>query len=344
MKIFQIIAEDYDNLAVLAPSSGSSPAQGTDKKATAPAEPTLATKLGYTAAGLTALPLAGWTVRSAAKFTAQELSNASRTYARKLKIYDVVEAGWQKKFGGPATTLFKILGLTSALTNLYSNLVVLEAMYVQGKLPGDDGGRARYEEQREFEFGVFETQILVPAIARTLLRISRSVTAAKLLLRLLGGFASFATAGVSLAVTLATEAGLAWLQHWLGTDAGRQWLWDYCAPAVRGIGKPMDALVSGITNAYQKADVKKYGSEEGAKKAQADREQKAATKTANVKTVTTKSGDVVVTDEQGYLLPSLTLRFDQALQQARKDAIKAGQPDPLKQFPVKPGEKFPALN
>jgi hypothetical protein len=166
----------------------------------------------------------------------------------------------------------------------------------------------------------------------------------------MGGVSIAASLGTSIAVMIASEAFIRWLQAWLGSPAGKDFISKYIFDVIRFTGKPLESFWSDLTGFYKKADVKKYGSEEGAKKASDEREKKKKdndTGIGNLSGKTAKTGEVngiVVTDAQGFLLPAPKLQFDQTLQQARRDAAKNGQPDPLAKFPIKPGQKLPDIN
>jgi hypothetical protein len=100
---------------------------------------------------LSTLAIVGVSAIAITKLSTSALSALSSNYAKKLKITARVEGMWKKKFG-PWGKFISAIGVATALTQLYENLFVLEAMYVQGKLPGKDGGYAKLVEQREFEF------------------------------------------------------------------------------------------------------------------------------------------------------------------------------------------------
>jgi hypothetical protein len=285
----------------------------------------------------------------AAGVSVAALSKVASNYSRKLKISDRIQGRLMAKYAGWGK-VFTVIGIAVAIAELYSELAIVEAMYVQGKLPGDDGGAEMLQQHREFAFGVFQVQLLVPLLVKLVSRVIGTTTLVKWFIRALGGVSVAASLGTSIAVMLASEAFIRWLQAWLGSPAGKDFISKYIFDVIRFTGKPLESFWSDLTGFYKKADVKKYGSEEGAKKAAADREQKKKdndTGIGNLTGKTAKTGEVngiVVTDAQGYLLPSSRLQFDQTLQQARRDAEKKGQPDPLAKFPIRPGQKLPDIN
>ena len=372
MKVFQIVSEDYDNLALLNPSSSSDDTKTSDKsKETGGTEqdPNNKTSTGVVSGmmpdlgvNLGTLALVGVSAVAVTKLTSAGLSKLSSDYARKSKLSDRVTRMWKTRYG-PWGKVFSAIGIATALTQLYENLYILDAMYVQGKLPGDDGGHAKLVEQREFEFGVFTTQILLPTLVRWIGRAIATITGVKWLIRILGGVSAYATLGASIAATIASEAFIRWFQWWLGSEQGRNVLYEYFGGIVRTIGKPTDSLWDMIVGYYNKADEKKFGNPEAAKAAQADRKEKAAAtgsdsswsgQTAKTGFITDPSVDkktgklinpetkIVVTDKDGNLLPNARLMANVQLNLIRQQAIDAGQPDPLAKF-AKAGQALPPL-
>ena len=366
MKIYQIISEDYDQLnwsntpssdtAKAEPTAGSPSTSGVGgavDKAVDTAKQISNTATGFLPSWFNvdfntlAVALgAGLTVGAVAKMSAAGLAKTSSQYAAKLKLYDIVEARWTAKFATPLITIFKVIGIVTAITQLYSNLCVLEAMYVKGLID-----ETRLQSQREFEFGVFQVQILVPLIPKIVKWMINLATGVKAVTRLLGGLAVGATAGASIAAMIATEAGIRWFQIWLGTESGRNWVAAVAGTPVRTFGKIGDEVWDQLLNAYQgvtgrapnkavpgsykQAAVRKYGDEEKATAALAARDAK---KNDNAKYV----DGVMVTDQKGNLLPQDTLSYNHSLGAFRRKEIAAGRPDPLAKF-AKPGEALPPI-
>jgi hypothetical protein len=376
MRVYQIIAEDYDNTSFLggtsAPADASAPSDtgdakpgvvGAVKTAIAPVSDLLP-DLGI---DLTTLALTGVTVGGVAAMSTVALSKLSSNFATKLEITKAAEKTWKGRFGA-ASKVFGILGMAAAITNLYGNLYVLQAMYVQGKID-----RAKFEEQREFEFGVFTAQILIPGLTRAIARAIASLTGVKWLIRLLGGVSTTATLGATLLPMLATEAFIRWVQYWLGTEDGKNVIYSWMGGFIRTMGKPADSLWDLIMNAYQgvtgsapsaavpgsynQADVKKHGSQEKADAANAGKKDSATSisgrtnKTGIVTdpTIDKTTGkllnpetEIVVTDGQGKLLNNAALMANAPLNLIRRQAVAAGKPDPLAKFAA-PGQALPAI-
>jgi len=381
MKIYQIITEDYDNFAAFrdtepakTPVKKDNPekdAEKSDDSIVGQAKQKVqsaAESMPDIGVDLTTLALTGVTIYGVSRLSAAGLSKLSASYADKLIKTQQVTEMWTKRVGAWGT-FFKALGIGAAIIQLYKQLYILEAMYVQGKLPGDDGGYAKYVEQREFEFSVFITQVLTPTLVKWTARAVASITGIKWAIRVLGGVATYATAGATILAVIATEAFALWLQNWLGTNAGRDVLFNWTGGMIRYIGKPVDSLWDIIMDAYQsstgkapnklvpgsynQADVRKYGSQDAATAAQADRQAKAdAGGLNNLAGVTAKTGfvvdpknptsKVIVTDKDGKLLSNIKLSSNPTLNLLRTQAINSGQPDPLTKFAT-PGQKLPPI-
>ena len=367
MKIYQIISEDYDQLnwstssgkdAAKAEPTADSPKTsgvgGDVSKTVDKAKEVVNTATGYLPSWLNVdfntLALAigtGLTVTAVAKMSAAGLSKVSSQYADKLKIYNEIQPLWTAKFAKPVILIFRVIGIVTAVNQLYGTLCALEAMYVKGLID-----ETRLKSQREFEFGIFQTQILLPLIPKAVGWMINFLTGAKAVTQLLGGISAVGTAGASIAVTLATTAGVTWLQYWLGTQSGRDWVAaSLLMPLVQGFGKIGDEAWDQLMNAYQgatgkapnkavpgsykQAAVRRYGDEEKATAALAARDAK---KNDNAKYI----DGVKVTDQQGNLLPQDTLSYNHSLGGFRRKEIAAGRPDPLAQF-AKPGEALPPI-
>jgi hypothetical protein len=389
MKVYQIIAEDYDNTSFLggtsAPSNTGAPADASAPSNTGDAKPGVvdAVKAAADAAktavapvtnmmpdlgiDLTTLAITGVSMIAVQKLTTAGLSKLSADYARKLKLTQRVERMWKTRYG-PWGKVFGVLGLAVAVTQLYENLYVLEAMYVQGKLD-----QAKLVEQREFEFGVFTAQVLAPTVTKWALRSVATLTGAKYVIRVLGGVSVKATLGASIAAVIASEAFIRWFQYWLGTENGKAVIYDFCGGFIRTMGKPADSLWDIIMNAYQgvtgsappaavpgsynQADVKKHGSQEKADAANKGKKDSATSisgRTNKTGIVTDPAIDkttgkllnpeteIVVTDGQGKLLNNAALMANAPLNLIRRQAVAAGLPDPLAKFAA-PGQALPAI-
>jgi len=350
MKVYQIIKEDYDDLigsssaGDAAPTNAVQGAASAAKGAVSAAGSNLSSM--YKDLGLDTKTMVVGAV--AAGTTVAVLNTIASKYSEKYEKSLEANGKLMQKYGKWGK-IFTVIGIAIAINQLYSRLAVVEAMYVQGKLPGDDGGFEMMQQHREYAFGIFQVQLLTPLLVKLISRVIGATSLVKWFIRALGGVSVFASMGASIVAIVATEAFTRWLQAWIGSAAGKQFISEYIFDVIRFTGKPLESFWSEIFGFYKGADVKKYGSEEGAKKAAADREKKKKdndTGAGNLSGKTAKTGEVngiVVTDAQGFLLPDLALKFDQELQGARRDAIAKGQPDPLAKFSLKPGRQLPEI-
>ena len=348
MKVYQIIKEDYDFRVGDSPASAATDVVKSAGSAVKDVAGSAGTSFSnfYKELGIDTKTLVVGGV--AAGITVAGLSKIASKYSEKYAT-SIEKNGKIMKLYGAWGKVFTVIGLAIAISQLYAELAVVEAMYVQGKLPGDDGGAEMLQQHREFAFGVFQVQILTPLIVKLLSRVIGATTLIKWFIRALGGVSVFASMGASIVAIAASEAFTRWLQAWLGSGPGKDFIAKYIFDVIRFTCKPLESFWSDIMGFYKGADVKKYGSEEGAKKATAEREKKKQDNDTGVGSLsgkTAKTGQVngiVVTDSQGYLLPAIKLMADQELQQARREAIKAGTPDPLAKFPLRPGQKLPEI-
>ena len=179
MKIYQIISEDYDQLnwsntpskdaaktELTTDSPKTSGVGGAIDKVADTAKQASNTASGYLPSWFNvdfntlAVALgAGLTVGAVAKMSSAGLSKVSRQYAEKLNLYNELQPKWTAKFAKPVVIIFRVIGIVTAVTQLYATLCALEAMYVKGLID-----ETRLQSQREFEFGIFQTQILLPLI------------------------------------------------------------------------------------------------------------------------------------------------------------------------------------
>lgn len=363
MKIYQIISEDYDNIGLFKQSNtpaSTEPAKSdnttTQDGEDSTVQQTINTVKSYMpdiGVDLSTVAIAGVSAIVIAKMTSSALSSVTSKFAAKARLSQRVEKMWKARYG-PWAKVFGAIGVGTALTQLYENLYILEAMYVQGKLPGDDGGYAKFIEQREFEFGIFTTQVLMPTLLKWITRAIATLSGVKWAVRILGGLSVTATLGASVAATLASEAFIRWFQWWLGSEDGRNVLYKYFGGIVKTIGKPTENLWSTVLDSYNKADVKKYGDQASADAAKKTRDEKKAASGADkgILGTSSKTGyvtdpknpetKIAVTDAQGNLLNNAALMANPQLNSLRYQAKIAGQPDPLAQF-AKPGQRLPAI-
>jgi hypothetical protein len=154
---------------------------------------------------------------------------------------------WQGKYGTWLTYLMKFLQLAVPLTYLYTDLDGLDQEYKAGNMSGAD-----LTDNRELLFGIFATQIVTPLVLRKLANTRAVLFVARVLKTLISvGGAAF-TAGASIAAGVAMEAFFVWLQTWLSSDKGKDWIINsfIMNNIVRTMGTISDTVWSELTGYY----------------------------------------------------------------------------------------------
>lgn len=279
-----------------------------------------------------------------------------RAKASKTRM-ERAEKVYNGRFGTKLKWLFRLVGITTAVYELYATLDELEEYYTTGKpITNSDGTsgpmtKEGYEELRELAFGTFQIQVLIPLVTPWILRFVKGVLLINWIKRI-GAFASApVTAGVSVAAMLATEAGVAAFQAWLGSSAGRDWIYEsiFMEP-IRLFGKFGDNAANALSKAftgktsYEKADEKrdKIVGPTGQGAQESDRVLPAPAsdyRDSSVRYTRGKDvyvGGVPVTDADGYLDPRALDNI--GVISARNQAQKRGQKDPLAGIPQRPGK------
>lgn len=179
------------------------------------------------------------------------------------------EAKWMKLFGTKLVTLMRVLGLVGPLTYLYLDLDSWEQEYVKGMWT-----REQYEEGREFLFGIFITQIAAPMIIRRLGQVSLVVAITRVIRYLLAGVTGAFTGGATVAAVVATEGFFIWLQGFLSSSAGKDWIVNFIGTnIIRTMGKIPDLAWSSLMDTYKKSDQAKLKKQEPAKAAEVEKQQ-----------------------------------------------------------------------
>ena len=258
--------------------------------------------------------------------------------------------------------LFKGLGLTALIISHLSALEELDEQYKSGELfPGatEDEKRQAFEEAREFAWGLFQTAVIAPTVARML---GRALFVTKLA-RLLKNIVALGSAGVSFGTSLvaaaATEAFFIWLQQWIMSDAGKAWFAEYLGSVIRYFGKPTDAIVNKLHSAWNSSqgkpgdyyDTKQKEREQAGNKDQAPDGQGAQRAQEPQVARGTETwprdiryedqnriyvGGTKVTDPTGKLIPGIQNVL--SVQGARAAADRRKLKDPLADIPQQPGQ------
>lgn len=156
-----------------------------------------------------------------------------------------IEHKWTASVGRGWTMVFRAMSLVVPIAQLLADLEKTKEARDSGELTPEE-----YEEARKFHVGVFQTQLLIPAIGRFVVNVAKVGLALRLFKNLGALVSAPATAGLSIAAAIASDAAIIWAQQWLGSDDGKEWLSKYL----------MDVIVSWGsvgTNLYDEI-VKKY--------------------------------------------------------------------------------------
>jgi hypothetical protein len=193
-----------------------------------------------------------------AKINAQTIGVLQKKWRMNTRNTARWEKIWMGKYGTGLTFLMKFLQVAGPLTYLYSDLDSLDQEYKAGNVNGTD-----LESGREFLFGMFATEIVTPIVVRYLANTRMVLMLVNVMKRIFAGLAAIPTAGASIAVAVGSEAFYVWLQNWLASDKGKDWIINtwIMNGIVRTMGQGLDAAWSSLTGYYEdKPDAGKSGS------------------------------------------------------------------------------------
>jgi hypothetical protein len=212
--------------------------------------------LGGAAAGaLAARALSGAGTASKAGAVAQAAGKKASSF-QKLKGFvetrkdklAATERWWKAKAGNKLTLLFWGLGLVVPITQLYAVLAEIKRAK-----DADEISEEEYKELREFHFGVFQTQVLIPIIGKAVVSTAKIILFVRWI-KLAGSLISAKfTAGASIAAHIASEAFIIWFQQWLGSDDGRKWLSDNLFYTIKYLGMPSESMWTSLMSYYEKS-------------------------------------------------------------------------------------------
>ena len=169
-------------------------------------------------------------------------------------------ATFMKNIGGPVATFIRYVSLADIIKEYYDVIGAIEEAHQNGDLSEDPA-----ESQTIFKSyvsqinGVLSAKLLAWYLAK-----KTSFTIAKWVARLIrwavGATGTIATAGVGLAAVVASEGFFIWLERWLDSDQGRDWLLNgYIGMAIINLGKIEGSVYDSVTGYYQKQEKAKAG-------------------------------------------------------------------------------------
>lgn len=256
----------------------------------------------------------------------QKVRTRIRGNARAAKKAEIVA---EKIYGANSIRILKFLGIVIPLYQLYAELDEIQTMFEKGEID-----QATVKTYREFAWGVFITQIVTPRIIRGALKISGLVSIFRGIKNIVGAAAGGPTGGISVVAAIGSEAFFVWLQGFLGSAKGRDWLADKIGTYLKIGGSLPDYLWSNITDYYQKEGKSdQQGISLKAPKGSMTQAEKDAIARGEVPARAIDTSKVVylngvpVTDLNGKVIPS---QLEVPAVKLYRDAqISRGKPDPL---------------
>jgi hypothetical protein len=218
-------------------------AAATQAKASADSQ---ARRAAYAAKGLTDKPPK--IVRDVGRVQRQNNIRYQKNIARAA----VIEKGFLGQIGKFGGWLFTFLSLMEPTRQLWATVSGLEDDY-KNNIPVYDGKpmtKEEFEAEREFAYGVYQTQILLPTIARLLKNTGTAVKIAQYIKNTAATISAPASAGLSIGAALATDAALFGFAKWLGSDTAQNYMADKLMPYIKGFGWAGTSLVDLIWNGF----------------------------------------------------------------------------------------------
>jgi hypothetical protein len=135
---------------------------------------------------------------------------------------------------------------------LWATVSGLEDDYTNniGVYDGRPMTKEEFEAERDFAYGVYQTQILLPAIVRVLKNTTTAVTVARNIKNLAAAISAPASAGLSIGAALATDVALYAFAEFLGSDTAQKYMVAELMPVVKGFGWAGTGLVDGLWSLY----------------------------------------------------------------------------------------------
>ena len=215
-------------------------AQQTAAQAKTSADST-ARRAAYAAKGLTDKPPN--IVRDVGRYARQH----EIRYQKNIDRAAAIEKGFLGKVGRFGGWLFFAARLEEPTRDLWKTVSGLEDDYKNGlSYNGHTMTKEDFEAERNFAYGVYETQILLPALARILTNVASSLKVARWIKNAAAAISAPASAGLSIGAALATDAALYAFAEFLGSKSATDYMGDKLMPAIRGSGWLGTSLVDGL--------------------------------------------------------------------------------------------------
>jgi len=168
-------------------------------------------------------------------------------YKKNIARAAAIEKGFLGQVGRFGGWLFVAASLEEPTRDLWKNVSGLEDDYKNGlSYNGHTMTKEDFEAEREFAYGQYEAQILLPLLARILTKIASATKVARWIKNFAAAISAPASAGLSIGAALATDAALYAFAQFLGSKPATDFMGDKLMPAVRGFGWLGTSLVDGL--------------------------------------------------------------------------------------------------
>lgn len=160
---------------------------------------------------------------------------------------------FMKNVGGPISMFVRAVDLYAIIQEYYNVVGSIEEAYKNGDLSDDAAESDRiFKSYISQVNGVLTSKLAVWYVhARTSFKIAKWI--ARIIRWVAGGTTTLATGGIGLAAVIASEAFFIWLERWLDSDQGRDWLLNgYIGMAIIGLGKIEGSVYDTVTGYYKK--------------------------------------------------------------------------------------------
>lgn len=190
-------------------------------------------------------------VRDLGRYARQNKIRYSKNTARA----EAIEKGILGRAGWGVGWLLKIIGVLEPARELWYTVSGLEDDYKNGLIyRGHPMTKEEFEAERDFAYGVFETQILLPLIVRALSNMKLVTTIVRWIKNSAALVAAPASAGLSIGAALATEAGFTAFSVFLGSDMAKDWMADRIMPVIKGLGTAGSFSIDSLWNFFTGTD------------------------------------------------------------------------------------------
>ena len=172
-------------------------------------------------------------------------------YQKNIARAAAIEKGFLGQVGRFGGWLFTYLSLIEPTRQLWATVGGLEDDYKNGFIyDGHPMTKEDFEAERDFAYGVYQTQILLPTIVRVLRNTTTAVTVARNIKNFAAAISAPASAGLSIGVALATDVALYAFAEFLGSDTAQNFMAEHLMAPIKGFGWVGTGLIDGLWSLY----------------------------------------------------------------------------------------------